>query len=589
MLKYKICVLMSDIRESNTVSYMMGIEKAANALGFSITAFSMLQLCELVTGGEEKVFDLVNFDDYDGVIVIASSFGAHTDILMNIHTRIKEECKVPVVAIGKFEDVDHVRSRDTGKSMEMAVDHLIDEHNCRNIYLLGGTKYTAGSRVNGAKAAFEKHGMTLSDHDIFYGGFWIDCAERLANDIASEVLPVPDAVVCINEPIARTFIKCMYQYNYRIPDDIKVMCVSKSPEKLGNILSISTAVVDGEVDGYDSMALLYNKITGLTAPEKRTPQPVLSLGISCGCGIMPQRNTRFKFEQREKQEHSEMLFRNSNIEEKLYTVKDITEFTDAIKKLSYLVSGRNRLSISLMKEDNLHATCVFFVEDQNNITPDKVFVASDILPDGISIDVDGDSTFTFVLPLVFNNKMYGFMTVMYDTPAIYDEITLKFAKIVSIAIERLKQLEEARKSVLVQNTAVNQPNSAEETVDNNTGNSSGYNVQPSNDDINIFANKNGVMCKVVIENILYFVALNSKIHIALKSGKYEIKQKLFEIEEQLKTRGFVRISKSMVLNMKKVVNFRPGPDRTIIVTLSNNEEIKVSRKYVEDFKERLSI
>ena len=469
MLKYKVCVLMSDIRESNTISYMMGIEKAANALGFSTTTFSMLQLCELVTGGEDKVFELVNFSEYDGIIVIASSFGAHTDILMNIYTKLKEEAKVPVVAVGKFEDVDHTKSRDTGKSMEMAVDHLIDEHNCRTIYLLGGTKYTAESRVSGAKAAFEKHGMTLSDHDIFYGGFWIDCAERLANDIASEVLPVPDAVLCINEPIARTFIKCMYQYNYRIPDDIKVMCVSKSPEKLGNILSISTAIVDGEMDGYDTMALLYNKITGLTAPEKRSPQPVLSLGISCGCGIMPQRNTRFKFEQREKQEHSEMLFRNSNIEEKLYTVKNMTEFTDTIKKLSYLVPGRNRLSISLMNEDNLHATCVFFVEDQNDITPNKEFVASNILPDGVSIHVDGDSTFTFVLPLVFNGKMYGFMTVMYDSPAIYDEITLKFAKIVSIAIERLNQLEEARKSALAQKNAVNQSNSAEETADNNGG------------------------------------------------------------------------------------------------------------------------
>lgn len=585
MLNNNICVLISDIRERNTVSYVIGIEKAASTLGFSTTTFSMLQLCELITGGEEKVYDLIDFDEYDGVIVVAASFGAHGDILINLYNKLKAECNKPVVAVGKFEDVEYISSRDTGKSMEMAVDHLIEEHNCTNIYLLGGTKYTAGTRINKAKTSFEKHGMTLSDQNIFYGGFWIDCAERLANDIASEALPVPDAVVCINEPIARTFIKCMYQYNYRIPDDIKVMCVSKSPEKLGNILSISTAVFDGEMDGYDTMTTLYNRITGLTPPEKRLPNPVLSLGISCGCGITPQRSTRFKFEQREKQEHNEMLFRNSNIEEKLYSVKDMSDFVDNIKKLSYLVPNRSRLGISLMREDNIHASCIFYVEDQNEIILNKDFIASRIFPDGISIDVDGDSTFTFVLPLVFNGKTYGFMIVGYDNPMVYDEIALKFAKIVSIAIERLNQLEEARKSALPQPPAL-QSYSAEKNAE--SGNVIN-NPTPTSDDINIFANKNGVMCKVVVENILYFEAINSRIHIALKSGKYEIKQKLFEIEEQLNTRGFVRISKSMVVNMKKVVNFRPGPDRTIIVTLSNNEEIKVSRKYVEDFKSRLSI
>ncbi|MBE6879816.1 MAG: hypothetical protein E7490_03130 [Ruminococcaceae bacterium] len=586
MLKYKICVLMSDIRENDTISYLLGIEKSANTLGFSTTTFSMLQLCELITGGEDKVFDLVNFNEYDGVIVIATSFGAHTEVLMDISAKIKEQCDIPIVSVGKFEDVDHVKSRGSGKYMELIFDHLIEKHNCQHIYVLGGRKSTINAQINGAKDSLKKHGLSFNENDVFYGGYWTDCAETLADNIAREVLPIPDAVVCINEPIARTFIKCMYQYNYRIPDDIKVMCVSRSPEKLGNILSISTVIIDGEISGYDAMAMLYNKITGLTAPEKRPPQPVLSLGISCGCGIMPQRNTRFKFEQREKQEHNEMLFRNSNIEEKLYTVKNFDEFVDIMRKNVYLISGRKGVSISLINEDNLHATCVFFVEDQYDKTPEKEFVASRILPDGISIDVGGDSSFTFVLPLVFNGKMYGFMTVMYDTPAIYDEITLKFAKIVSIAIERLNQLEEARKSAVPQQQPALQSYSAEKNAESSTVIN---NPTPINDDINIFANKNGVMCKVVVENILYFEAINSKIHIALKSGKYEIKQKLFEIEEQLNTRGFVRISKSMVLNMKKVVNFRPGPDRTIIVTLSNNEEIKVSRKYVEDFKSRLSI
>ena len=95
------------------------------------------------------------------------------------------------------------------------------------------------------------------------------------------------------------------------------------------------------------------------------------------------------------------------------------------------------------------------------------------------------------------------------------------------------------------------------------------------------------MCKVVVENILYFEATGGKIYVALKSGKYETKQKLFEIEEQLSARGFLRISKSVIINMNKVVNFRPGDDRTIIVRLSNNEEIKVTRSYAKNFRDKM--
>lgn len=586
MLKYKICVIMSDIRNVDTLTYMLGIEKAANALGFSLVTFSMLQLCESITAGEDKVFDLINFDNYDGVIVLAHSFAPHIDIRDKLGKLLKEKCSVPVVTIGAMEDFDRPRSRNSEGQVELAYDHLIEEHGCKHIYMLGGTKNTNASRIRGAKKSCEKHGLVFDENDVLYGGYWTDCAERLANNIATEAVPVPDAVVCINEPIARAFIKHMFQYNYRVPDDIRVICISSSPEKLGNILSISTVIMDGEIMGYDAMAMLYNMMTGQEAPEKRTPQPVLTAGISCGCSIKPQRNTRFKFEQRDKEEHRDMLFRNSNLEEKLYTAKNLSEVISVIGRNYYLVPDKKCLSISLLEKDNIHANCIFFVEDQSERGSYKTFVASDIYPDGIvTLENNDITTYTFVLPLVFDGKMIGFMTLMYDSPSVYDEIALKFAHKIAISVERLCQLEEARRIAIAQSIPVNR-NNAEEEIDDSP---SDMQDTSTSKDISIFANKDGIMCKVVVENILYFEAVNRKICIALKSGKYEIKQRLFEIEEQLRAKGFLRISKSMILNVKKVLKFRPGPDRTIIVTLTNNDEVKVSRMYTEDFRESVSI
>lgn len=588
MLKYKICVIMSDIRDNKNVSYLTGIEKAASALGFSTVAYSMLQSSELFSNGEEQIFELINFDDYDGVIILATSFGAHENVLKFYLDQIHETCNLPIVSIGKSDYAEVLEFDESGIYAEKMVDHIIEEHGCKNIYILGGTKNTITNLKNGVQDSFDKHGMKLHPNNFIYGGYWIDCAEKLAKDIASEAVAIPDAVFCISEQIARAFIDSMYQYSYRIPEDIIVACVDRSPDNFGDIIPITMVSYNGDIRGYNAMAALYNRITGLTAPEKRIQPPVLTTGVSCGCGVKAEKNTRFKFEQKKTMEHAEMLFRNSYIEEKLYSVSSIEEFADELKKLTYLVQRKRGISVSILSEDKKTATSINVTEGQNGVTTTSTFIASDLYPDEMTFEGNNESTFTYVLPLIFNGKMRGFMTIIYDDPIVYDKIALRFAKIVSIGIERLKQLEEAKKSVCGQENTLSHTNTQEESAESV---SNEHSDQPTNtnDDINIFANKDGVMCKVVIENILYFEAINSKIHIALKSGKYEIKQKLFEIEDQLKTRGFIRISKSMVLNMKKVLKFRPGPDRTIIVTLSNNEEIRVSRKYFDDFKERITI
>ena len=49
----------------------------------------------------------------------------------------------------------------------------------------------------------------------------------------------------------------------------------------------------------------------------------------------------------------------------------------------------------------------------------------------------------------------------------------------------------------------------------------------------IFVIKEGSMHKVLVDNILYFESYDKRVYAALKSGKYEVKQRLFEIEELL--------------------------------------------------------
>ena len=69
----------------------------------------------------------------------------------------------------------------------------------------------------------------------------------------------------------------------------------------------------------------------------------------------------------------------------------------------------------------------------------------------------------------------------------------------------------------------------------------------------------------------------------------EIKQRLYELELVLSHGDFIRISKSQIVNIQKISSLRPEINRTILLTMCNEEQLFVSRKYVKAFRKQLSI
>ena len=69
----------------------------------------------------------------------------------------------------------------------------------------------------------------------------------------------------------------------------------------------------------------------------------------------------------------------------------------------------------------------------------------------------------------------------------------------------------------------------------------------------------------------------------------EIGYRLYELEAILPTEDFIRISKSQIVNVNKINTLKPEINRTILVTMCNNEQLYISRKYVKAFRSLLSI
>ena len=91
------------------------------------------------------------------------------------------------------------------------------------------------------------------------------------------------------------------------------------------------------------------------------------------------------------------------------------------------------------------------------------------------------------------------------------------------------------------------------------------------------------------DDIIRIYAEDGMIFASVNSKEYILRQRLYELEEQLNKYSFVRISNSEIINLKKVRNFDLSLSGTICVKLSDGTATYVSRRYVSKIKKVLGL
>lgn len=97
----------------------------------------------------------------------------------------------------------------------------------------------------------------------------------------------------------------------------------------------------------------------------------------------------------------------------------------------------------------------------------------------------------------------------------------------------------------------------------------------------------GKQYEISVIDIYYIEAVDNRVFLYCSSQVYETKQKLYELEELLKEKYFLRVSKSALLNLMKVKSVKPALNGRFIAILQGGEEIMISRKYVPELKKAL--
>ncbi len=95
--------------------------------------------------------------------------------------------------------------------------------------------------------------------------------------------------------------------------------------------------------------------------------------------------------------------------------------------------------------------------------------------------------------------------------------------------------------------------------------------------------------RVQPSEVYYFEAVENRTYMYCKNNVYEIKQKLYQLEETFSKSDFLRVSKSVILNISQILSMSPAFNGRFEVQLNNGEKVIISRQYVSDFKRKLEI
>ena len=108
-------------------------------------------------------------------------------------------------------------------------------------------------------------------------------------------------------------------------------------------------------------------------------------------------------------------------------------------------------------------------------------------------------------------------------------------------------------------------------------------------DMQIAVRKDNETYLLDADKILYIEAVDRKTFVYTNSENYESELKLYELEQQLTERDFLRISKQTIVNLRKIKSLKTDVNRKVRITLQNGEQIVVSRMYSDELRRKLGL
>lgn len=110
--------------------------------------------------------------------------------------------------------------------------------------------------------------------------------------------------------------------------------------------------------------------------------------------------------------------------------------------------------------------------------------------------------------------------------------------------------------------------------------SSGVSLTGTYEDTSILINPMDVSC---------FVVEGGKIYALINEKKYQLKERLYQLEDMSFNEYFVKLNQSCLANIKQIKEFKASIGGSIMVIFQNGYKDYISRRELKNVKERIGL
>ncbi|MBQ4464584.1 MAG: GGDEF domain-containing protein [Oscillospiraceae bacterium] len=293
MQRNRICVLTAMPEALHEQRILDGIFAQCQTYGYHVAVFAtmtnLMHNDRAYQQGEEAIYQLPNFDLFDGVIVDTLTFGGGytQDAMGKIASRMQKECRKPVVCLELPMNGYPVVENDNENVLREMCRHLTDFHGKRDICILTGGQGNpvAEYRLEIFLDELAKHGIEVPPERIVYGDFWYTSGEALAEEIAAGERTMPEAFLCASDHMALGLIERLKRRGYAIPRDAIVIGFEATVEAALN----ETPLTSYKPNDTLTAARAVDHLRRIIEPDAEvipfTPkaEDQIHFGESCGC------------------------------------------------------------------------------------------------------------------------------------------------------------------------------------------------------------------------------------------------------------------------------------------------------------------
>lgn len=438
MPRKRIAVITARADDNEQKTILGGIAETAFSMNADVAVFSNIYnhwVSEELLNFENHIYDFFQPEQFDGVIITAEAF-MDLSLLDDVFVRIRT-AGIPAVIIGGEADGFLSLTSDDETDMEQIAEHLITVHGLTQIDVLTGFEdmSVSHSRVSGCRKAFEKHGIPFDEVHVYYGNFWNDSGERLAQRYLSGELPMPQAVICTNDYMAYGLCDALTAAGVQIPDRITVTGYDHTDGRIYHHPILTTYRRDRRQMGAKAVGLLLSSDYILHADDDR-----LICGNTCSCGVNSAQLNEEIRTARIGQYHA-VMSSVAQFTSRLTLCRTLAEYTAVLKEFFYLLHGAEKLYLCLDKAWNSadyegdEFLCCDISETANLNVP--MHFERNILLPALWEEREKPMIFYFS-PLCFQTRLFGYTVLAYEYPQCYDFSFRDWSKTVANTLEFLR-------------------------------------------------------------------------------------------------------------------------------------------------------